>query len=66
MGAIGHAITHDEIHHGGHREVHQDFDQGIDLVLFANGAQLQKGKTGVHGQHHDAAQQDEQGVRALF
>jgi len=36
------------------------------LVLFADRAQFQKGKTGMHGEHHDAAQQDEQGVRALF
>jgi hypothetical protein len=64
--AIGHAIAHQKIGHGGDRKVHQDLDQGIHLVLFADRAQLEKGKTRVHGQHHDAAEQNEQRVRALF
>ena len=64
--AVGHAIAEREINHGGDREVDQDLDQGIDLVLAAHGAQLQKSETGVHGQDHDGAHQNEQGIRALF
>ena len=55
IGAIRNAVTHDKINHCRDREVDQDFDQGINLVFLANGAQLQKGKSRVHGQHHDAA-----------
>ena len=55
--AVGHAVANHKINHGGDREVDQDLDQRIDLVLFANCSQLQKRKTGVHGQDHDAAQQ---------
>ena len=47
-----------KIDDGGDRKVHQNLDQRIDLVLAAHGAQLQKGKTGMHGQHHDAAEQE--------
>ena len=57
-GAISHAVTDHKINHSGDRKVHQDLDQGVDLVLFANRAQLQEGKSSVHGQHHDAAQQN--------
>ena len=65
-GAIGDGVAHDEIHHGRYREVHQNFDKRVDLVFAAHGAELQERKTGVHGQNHDAAQEDEQGIRALF
>ncbi|MDT4856540.1 hypothetical protein FQZ97_909340 [compost metagenome] len=65
-GTVGHAVAHDEIGDGGDRKVHQDLDQGVDLVFLANRAQLQKGETRVHGQDHDAAEQDEQGICALF
>jgi hypothetical protein len=43
-------------------EVGQDLDQGIDLVFPAHRAQFQKGEAGVHGQHHDGAQQDEKHI----
>ncbi len=65
-GAIGHRIAHQKVGHGGDRKVDQDLDQCIDLVLFANRAQLQKCEPGMHGQNHDAAQQNEQGIRALL
>ena len=66
MRAVGHGVTDDEIDHRGYRKVHQDLDQRIHLVLFADRAQLQKRKPGVHGQHHDRPEQDEQGICALF
>ena len=66
MGAIRHAVAHHKIHHRGNRKIHQNFDQRIHLVLFAHGAQLQKRKPRVHGQHHDGAQQNKQGIAALW
>ena len=54
--AISHAVTYGEIGNGGDGKIRQNFDQCIDLILFADGAQLQKGKTSMHGQHHDAPQ----------
>ncbi|MNV65941.1 hypothetical protein D3C71_1586650 [compost metagenome] len=64
--AIGHPIAHHEIRHGGHGEIHQDLHQRIDLIFFANRAQLQKGEARVHGQYHDGPQQNEQGISALL
>ena len=63
--AIGDAIADQEIHHGGDRKIHQDLHQGIHLVLLAHRAQFQKGKAGVHGEHHDGAKQEKKGVGAL-
>jgi hypothetical protein len=42
----------------------EDLDQGIDLVFLAHGADLEKGETCMHGQHHDGAEQNEQHVAA--
>ena len=47
-------------------DVDQDLDQGVDLVFLANRAEFEEGETSVHGQDHDAAKQDEQGICALF
>ena len=66
MGAIGHPVAHQKIHHGGHTEIDQDLHQRIDLVLAPHGAELQKGKACMHGQYHDRAQQNEQRIDALF
>ena len=64
--AVGDRKADQEIDDGGNRPVGEDLDKGVDLVLLADRAQFQKGKAGVHGQHHDAAQQDEKRIRALF
>ena len=40
VGAVGNCITNGEIHHRRHGEVHQDLDQGVDLVFPAHGAEL--------------------------
>ena len=40
--------------------------QRVDLVLLAHGAELEEGEPGVHREHHDRAQQDEQRVAARF
>ena len=55
-GAVGDAVANHEIDDGGNRKVHQNLDQGVDLVLAAHGAEFQKCKTGMHGEHHDGAQ----------
>ena len=36
------------------------------MIVSESEANLKEGKAGVHGQHHDASQQDEQRIRALF
>ena len=40
------------------------FDQRVDLVLPAHGAELEEREAGVHREHHDRAQQDEEGIAA--
>jgi hypothetical protein len=40
--------------------------RALTWFLLAHRAQLQKGEPRMHGQHHDGAQQYEQGVGALF
>src|SRR5574343_598559 len=60
MGTVGNAVADEEIGDGRYPEIAQDLDQGIYLVFFANGAEFEKGKTCVHGQHHDGAEQNEQ------
>ncbi len=47
--AISYAVTDHKINPSGYRKIHQDFDQRIDLVLFADRAQLQKSKTSAQG-----------------
>src|SRR4029078_1149472 len=63
---IGDAVADEEISDGGHREVSENFDQRIDLILAPHGAQLQKRKASMHGEHHHCAQQDEQDVTACL
>ena len=59
---IGQIVTEEEVGEGGDAEIGDDLDQGIHLVLATHSAQLQEGKTGVHGQHHNGAKQDKQGI----
>ena len=60
--AVGQGITDEEIGNGRHREVDQDLNQRIHLILAPHRAQFQEGKTRMHGQYHDGAQQNEQNV----
>lgn len=62
---IGHAVAHGKVGNGGDGKVAEDFGQGVHLVFLAHGAQLQKGKTGMHGQNHDGAEQQEQHVGSI-
>jgi hypothetical protein len=39
-GAVGDAVAHRKVHDGGDREVDQNFDQSVDLVLFADGTEF--------------------------
>jgi hypothetical protein len=61
---VGDAVANEEVGYGRHAEIGQNLDQRIDLVLFANRADLKEGKACVHGQHHDGAEQDKQYVAA--
>ena len=49
---------------GGNAEIAKDLDQGVNLVLFANGTDFKKSEASVHREHHDGTQQDEQHVAA--
>jgi hypothetical protein len=62
IGTVGNAVADEEVSDGRYPEIAHDLDQRIDLVLFANGADLKKGKTRMHGQHHDGAEQNEQHI----
>ena len=64
MHPVGDAVADEEVSQRRHREVGQDLYQRVDLILPAHRAQLQEGEAGMHGQHHDGAQQDEQHVVA--
>ena len=66
MDAVGHGVAHKEVSQRRDREIHQYLDQRIDLVLLANRAQLQEGEPRMHGEHHDGAQKNEQGIGALL
>ena len=61
--AIGNAISDKEIGNGRYRKIDNDFNQGVDLVLFAHGANFKEGETGMHRKHHNGAHQDEKHVR---
>ncbi len=61
-GAVGDAVADEEVRQGRHREVREDLHQRVDLVLAADGPELEKGEAGVHGKHHDGAEQNEQHV----
>ena len=62
--AVGDAVADEKIGNGRNREIGKDLDQGVDLVFLTDRAEFQKGKPGVHGQHHDSAQQHEQYITA--
>ncbi|MGF6262122.1 hypothetical protein OKW49_003050 [Paraburkholderia youngii] len=59
-------VADEEVRDRRHREVHQNLDQCIDLVLLAHGAELQEGESCVHRQHHGGADQKKLGIGAVF
>ena len=63
---IRNAVTDAEIGDCGHREIGEDFHQGVHLVLGTHRAKFQKSKTRVHREHHDCTEQYEQSVRTAF
>lgn len=60
--AVGDPIAYKEIGQRGDGEVAEDFRQRVDLVLLAHRADFEEREAGVHGQYHDGADQDKQGV----
>jgi hypothetical protein len=60
--AVGHHVADEEVADGRRGEVADDLDQRVDLVLGAHGADLEEREAGVHGQHHDGAEQHEEDV----
>jgi hypothetical protein len=57
-------VPDEEVGERRHREVAQDLHQRVDLVLRPHGAELEEREPGVHRQHHDRADQDEQRIGA--
>ena len=64
--AVSHGIADRKIDHGAEGKIHNNFDQGIYLVLFSYRPHLEKGKPAMHGEHHDSAEHHEQHVAAVF
>ena len=64
--AVGDRVADEEVRDRGDGEVDDDLHQRVHLVLLAHGAELEEGEAGVHREHHDRAQQDEQGVAACL
>ena len=60
--AVRDRVADKEVRDRRHREIHQDLHQRVHLVLAPNGAELEEREAGVHRQHEDGAQQDEQDV----
>ncbi len=59
---IGNPVADKEIGKTRNREITDDFRQRVYLILLPNRTYLKKRKTGVHGQNHDRAHQNKQGV----
>ena len=66
MLAIGNAKANQKIRQGRHAKIHQDFHQRIHLIFTAHRTQLQKGKTGVHRQHHHRTDEQKHDVDAAL
>ncbi|RMP71976.1 hypothetical protein ALQ17_05320 [Pseudomonas fluorescens] len=62
---VGDPIAYKEIGQCGDGEVAEDLRQGVDLVLLAHRADFEEREAGVHGQDHDRADQDKQGIGAV-
>ena len=60
--AIGDPIADEEIGDGGKGEIHHDLDQGVDLILVADSAHLEKGKAAMHGKDQNGPEQNEKDV----
>ncbi|MNO90779.1 hypothetical protein D3C76_823080 [compost metagenome] len=63
--AVGNPIAYKEVSQCGNGEVAEDFRQGIDLVFLPDRPDFQEREAGVHGQHHDRTDQDEQCIGAM-
>lgn len=55
--AVCNVVADEEVREGGYREVHEDLDQRVHLILAPDRPQFEKREARVHGQHHGGAQQ---------
>ena len=55
--AVGDAVADEEVGDRRDREVDQDLDQRVDLVLVAHGADFEEREAAVHGEHQNRADQ---------
>ncbi|MNL16546.1 hypothetical protein D3C87_1375970 [compost metagenome] len=63
--AVGNPIAYKEVSQRRNRKVAEDFRQCVDLVFLPDRSDFEEGETGVHGQHHDCADEDEQRVGTM-
>src|SRR5205085_11597940 len=66
MNSVRQCVTDEEVRNRRNRKVGQNFDQRVDLIFLAHGAQLQKRKPRMHCQDQDRSKQNEQGITADF
>jgi len=64
VGAVGDHVADEKIGHCRDRQVDQDLDQRVDLVLAPDRADFEKREAAMHGQHHHRAHQDEKYIAA--
>ncbi len=63
--AIRNPVADEEVDDGRDREVDEDFDECVDLVLVPHGADFEKCEAAVHGEDEDSAHQEEEDVCTL-
>ena len=66
MDAVGDAVADEKISDGRNGEIHQDFDERVDLIFLAHCTQFKESETGVHRQDHDCAEHDEKCICPIF
>ena len=54
--AVSDRVADEEVRDRRHCKIDEDFDERVDLVFLADGAQFQEGEAGVHREHHPGAQ----------
>ncbi len=62
MMTVGDAVAEQKVGNRRDGKVGDDFGERVDLVFLAHRAQLKKGEPGVHGEHQNGAEKDEQHI----
>ena len=65
MNTVGDRITNQKIDNCRNRPVGENFYKCVDLTFAADSSNLEKSKTGVHGENHDSPQEQKQHIPAM-